>query len=308
VIKEAIILLIGCIVLVKSASYSVRSVAHIARYFKLTEFVTSFILVAIVAALPDAFIAITASLTGNSSLGVGALIGGNIADLTLILGLVALAGQPIKINSSIIQKDFYFAGLAMLPIALGLIGGKLSRIDGFILLCSGIIFFIVLLKEKRYFHKPYQDNNHVLKHAGIFLISIVFMLISSHFIVQSASSIAVTLAIPAIIFGAILLGLGTTLPELSFSIQSVKKGHPDLAVGDILGNVIIDSCIILGIISLINPIILNLTIWTIIGVFVISSVIFALIFMKTDKILTRKEATILVLFYLLFVVVQMMIR
>lgn len=305
--KEVIIFIIGCIALVKSAEYAVKAVAHIARFFRMTEFVTSFILVAVVSSLPEAFISIISAIKGDPSIGIGTLLGGNIADLTLILGLVALAGHPIKIHSSIIKKDLYFVGLTLLPILLA-INGELSRIDGFILLAAGVIFMIVLLKERAYFHKPYEDHNHWIRNFVVFLVSITIMLLSAHFIVQSSHALAIQLSIPSVLIGLVLVALGTTLPEFTFSLQSIKKGHSDLAIGNLLGTVVVDACIIMGITALISPIAVNLVILSLVGVFTAFAIIFALIFMRTDNMLSKNEALTLVLFYIAFVVAQILIR
>ena len=305
--KEVLIFIIGCILLVKSAEYAVKSVAHIARFLRLTEFVTSFILVALVSSLPEGFISIIAALRGDPAIGVGTLLGGNIADITLILGLVALAGHPIKIHSNIIKKDLYFAILMLLPIILGL-NGILSRLDGIVLLGAGIIFMIVLLKEREYFHTPFEMRDHWLRHLSIFAASIAVMLFSAHFIVQSSHTIALGLSIPSLLIGLVLVALGTTLPEFTFSLQSVRKGHGDMAIGDLLGTVVVDACIIMGITAIIAPIAINIFILSIIGVFTLFAVIFALLFMRTDNILTKNEAITLIFFYLAFVVAQILLR
>ncbi|VVB80851.1 Sodium/calcium exchanger MaX1 [uncultured archaeon] len=305
--KEVIIFIVACLALVKSAEYAVKSVEHIARFFRLTEFVTSFLLVAFVSAMPEGFISVISALKGDPSIGVGTLLGGNIADLTLILGLVTLAGHPVKIHSSIIKKDLYFAILMLLPILLGL-NGVISRLDGLILLTAGTSFLIVLLKEKQYFHKPFQMKDHWIKHFIIFSVCIALMLLSAHFIVQSSHSLAISIGIPSILIGLVLVALGTTLPEFIFSLQSVRAGHGDMAVGDLLGVVVVDACIMMGIISLISPITVNLLTLSIVGIFTFFAVLFALLFMRTDGMLTKNEAMAMVFFYIAFVVVQILMR
>lgn len=306
-LKEVIIFIIGCFLLVKSAEYAVKSVTHLARYLRLTEFVTSFILVAFVSSLPEGFISVIAAIGGDPSIGVGTLLGGNIADLTLILGLVALAGHPVRIHSSIIKKDLYFAVLMLLPIILGL-NGIISRVDGVILLAAGIIFIIVLLREREYFHKPFEMKDHWLKHLAVFTVSLAVMLVSAHFIVGSTHSLAIGLGIPSLLIALVLVALGTTLPEFTFSLQSVRNGHADLAIGDLLGTVVVDATIIMGIMALISPIAINVFMLSIIGVFTLFAVAFSLLFMRSDGILTKNEAMALVLFYVAFVVVQILLR
>jgi len=305
--KEVIIFIVACIVLAKSAEYAAKAVAHIARFLRLTEFVTSFILVALVSALPEGFISVISAIRGDPGIGMGTLLGSNIADLTIILGLVALAGHPIKIHSSIIRRDLYFAILTLLPILLGL-NGIISRTDGFILLAAGIMFMLVLLKERIHFHKPYDGKDHWMKQVAIFLVSVALMLISAQFLVQATHTIAISLQIPSLVIGLVLVALGTTLPEFTFALQSVRKGLGDLAIGDLLGTVVVDACIIMGITAIITPIAVNIFILSIIGVFTLFAVVFALAFMRTDGILTKNEAMALVFFYVAFVVVQILLR
>jgi cation:H+ antiporter len=306
-IKEVVIFIIGCFLLVKSAEYAVKSVAHLARYLRLTEFVTSFILVAFVSSLPEGFISIIAALSGDPSISVGTLLGGNIADLTLILGLVALAGHPVRIHSSIVKKDLYFAVLMLLPIILGM-NGVISRIDGIILISAGVIFMLVLLREREYFRKPYEMKDHWIKHLAIFIACLAVMLLSAHLIVSSTHSIAIGLNVPSILIALVIVALGTTLPEFTFSLQSIRNGHANLAIGDLLGTVVVDACITMGIVALIAPITINLIILTIIGIFTLFAVVFSLLFMRTDGILSKNEAMALILFYVAFVVVQFFLR
>lgn len=306
-LKEVIIFIIACFALVKSAEYAVKASARIARFFSMTEFVTSFIFVAVVSSFPEGFISVISAIKGDPQIGVGTLLGGNIADITLILGLVALAGHPIKITSAIVKRDLYLVVLLMLPILLGL-NGVISRIDGLILLSVGVIFMMLLLREKQHFPQPYNHRDHALKHATILLASIGIMLLSAHFVVQSTHSLAVGLGVPSLLIGLILVALGTTLPEFTFSLQSIRKGHGDMAVGDLLGAVIVDACIIMGITALITPIAVNVFALSVIGMFTLLAIVFALIFMRTDGILTKNEALTLVFFYLAFVVVQVLLR
>ncbi|MBS3148818.1 sodium:calcium antiporter [Candidatus Woesearchaeota archaeon] len=303
---DALIFILGCAALVKASEYAVESIAHIARAFRMTEFVTSFILVALISALPETFISVFSALEGDPSLGLGTLLGSNIADLTLILGLVALAGHPIRIQSHIIQKDLYFAALTMLPIILGL-DGFLTRLDAVILLVAGTSFIFILLEESMYFRKPYNDGNHFYKQLAIFFCAVIVLLVSANFIVSSAESLAIGLGIPTVMIGLFLIALGTTLPEFIFSLHSIKKGHAELAIGDILGVVVVDATLIIGITALVMPIAINTFLLSMIGMFTAFAVVFALLFMRSDGVLTKNEGMALVLFYVAFVVVQMLV-
>src|SRR3989344_2641716 len=187
--QEVIVFLVACFVLYKAGFYAVKSVTHLARALRVTEFVTSFILIAFISSLPEAFISIVAAFEGDPSLGIGTLLGSNIADLTLILGIVGLAGRGLRIHSSIIRKDIYFVALTILPVLLG-IDGTLSRIDAIVLLCAGIGFAYVLIKERAYFHEEHHEHDHLLKSVIVLLVSLAALLLSAHAIVWSTHSLA----------------------------------------------------------------------------------------------------------------------
>jgi len=305
--KEVLIFLIASFVLVKSAKYAVKAIAHLARHFRMTEFVTSFILVAFVSAMPEFFIGIISAINGNPGIGLGTFLGGNIADLTLVLGLITLVGNPMRIKSQIIKNDLYLGALCVLPTILAL-NGVLSRMDGIILIFAGIIFLLILIKERTHFTKPYDGKDHWLKSVSILTASILVLIVSAHFIVKSAGALAIGLGVPAILIGLLVVALGTTLPEFVFSLQSVRKGHADMAIGDLWGTVIIDATIGIGILAVIAPIAVNLFAMSIIAIFTAFAVFFALAFMKTDGLLSRNEAMALVLFYIAFVIVQILVR
>lgn len=307
-LKEVAIFVICSFLLIKAAQYAVRSVGKLSRAMHLTEFVTAFLLVAVISALPETFIAVLAAIEGSPTIGAGTLLGSNVADLTLVLGLVGLAGHPVRVRSSMIKRDLWLAAIVLLPIILALIGGKLSRIDGAILVTSGAAFIIWMLREQKYFHKPFREKNHWVFQLGIFLASLGLMLITAHFIVDSSVVIAAQLEVPKLIVGVILVALGTTLPELTFSIRAVKAGHAEAGVGDLLGVVVVDATIVMGIVALVAPFTINIFLWSVIGVFTAMGVAFALLFMKTDSFLSKNESMALILFYVAFVITQFLLR
>ena len=305
--QEVIVFLVACVVLYKSGAYAVKAVAHLARVMHATEFVTSFILIAFVSSLPEAFISIVSAIKGDPSLGIGTLLGSNIADLTLILGIVGLAGKRLPIHSSIIRRDIFFVALTILPVLLGL-DGTLSRIDAVALITAGIAFVYVLMKERPYFHEEHHEYNHLAKSITVLIVSLTLLLLSANAIVWSTHSLAIGLGVSSILIGLVFTALGTTLPELTFSLQSIKKKHASLALGDILGVVVVDATIMVGITALIAPITLNLAIFGIIALFTVFAAVFAMLFMRSGEKLNQEESLALIFFYLAFVLVQFLMR
>src|SRR3989338_7469329 len=129
-----ILFLISCLVLVVSGGFLVKLIVKIASYLRLSEFVVAFIIMAFSTSIPELFVCISSAISGNPALSLGNVIGSNIADLTLVIGIVALLGNGIKPQNPLIKKDSLFMFLiALVPIALMIFDQTLSRIDGIIL-------------------------------------------------------------------------------------------------------------------------------------------------------------------------------
>src|SRR3989338_694406 len=136
-----ILFLISCLVLVASGGYLVKLIVKIASYLKLSEFVVAFIIMAFATSIPELFVGINSAIGGNPALSLGNVIGSNIADLTLVIGIAALLGRGIKPKNFRIKKDSLFMFLtALVPVALMIFDQTLSRTDGVILISIFIIY------------------------------------------------------------------------------------------------------------------------------------------------------------------------
>ena len=144
-IINLLLFLIMLFLLIKSAEYSITYSSRLARSLRMSEFLISFFIVAVISVFPETTISIVSSLKGVPELGLGTLIGSNITDLTLVLGIVVLLSKRdgLTIQSKILRKDFVYLILLLLPVLLGF-DAHFSRIDGLILIISCIIFFISL--------------------------------------------------------------------------------------------------------------------------------------------------------------------
>ena len=140
------------------------------------------------------------------------------------------------------------------------------------------------------------------------LFSMAILLAGAHFTVTSATSLANYFGVSPILIGMLIVGLGTTMPELFFSLKSVKKRDDSLAVGDILGTVLADATIVVGILALISPFSFPQKIIYITGMFMVTASFVLFRFMRSGRILSRKEAYMLVAFWLVFVLVEFIVN
>src|SRR3989339_1036259 len=160
VLVPLLLFLVSCIVLVVSGGYLVKLLIKIADYLRLSEFVVAFIIMAFSTSIPELFVGINSAINGNPALSLGNVIGSNIADLTLVIGIVALLGNGIKPQNPLIKKDSLFMFLiALVPIALMIFDQTLSRIDGIILTSIFIIYMWYLIKERKELKEQFIENN-----------------------------------------------------------------------------------------------------------------------------------------------------
>ena len=136
----------------------------------------------------------------------------------------------------------------------------------------------------------------------------IFLLIFARIIVYAASQIATELFLPHILIGLVIVSMATSLPEIFFETDSVLKGHSSMAVGDLLGSLAFNSTLILGIVSIISPIQAPFSSFIVGSVFIIISILTFLVFAKTGKEITRKEGIILLMLYVLFVIINILVR
>jgi cation:H+ antiporter len=302
------------IVLLKSADYAIKYSSKLSRALHLQEFIVSFFVIAVVSVLPEATISIMSAIQGDSQLGFGTLLGSNVADLTIVFGIVALFASGgvsggIKVKSKLLRDDFFYIVLLLFPLLLGF-DGVLSRIDGGILVTVGSLFFYKMYRESKRFTKKFdQAKREPFKKSLILLIiTLAILLTSALLTVKYAENFAKDIGIPAILIGVTVLALGTCLPELAFSIKAIRKDHDDLALGDVLGTVIADGTILLGIVALINPFSYSPNIMYVLGGAVFLSAVVSFAFMKSEKSINKIEGMILIFFYILFIFVQFFIN
>jgi cation:H+ antiporter len=309
IILNLLIFIIGFFILMRSSDKAIIFSSKLSKSFHIPEYIVSFLLVAVISVLPEASISIISSINGTPELGLGTLFGSNVADLTLVFGIVALFSlKGVGIKSNIIKNYNIYLMLLLFPILLGF-DGNYSRFDGIVLIFSGSLFFIKLIHD----HKGYKKKNKIdykekkFKNIFLLIISLVFLIIGAYLTVKFGVNFANEIRIPPVIIGLTVISIGTCLPELLFSIRAVKKKHDELALGDILGTVLTDATIIVGIMALIKPFNFDPKIVYVTGISMLLAGFLSIQFMKSDKFLTKKEGVYLLIFYIIFLLVEFVI-
>ena len=273
----------------------------------MSEFLAAYIIMAISTSLPELFIGINAAINLNPALSLGNVIGANLVNLSLVagIGLIFVGGYTIK-SKEIKRDSLHMFFIALVPLFLMIIGGQLSRTDGLILVLIFVVYNYLLIKKQAVHTKLLE--NHVKKYQMIFapiifVACLLLLFASSHFSIIFALEVSGGLGVPAILVGLILLALGTTLPELSFTLSSLMNHHGELSLGNLVGSVVANSTLVLGITAMIIPITAGLFTFLIASLFMVFALFLFVTFVGSGK-MGYKEGISLIGLYVMFVIIQ----
>ncbi len=313
-----IIFISACFLLAWLSSRLVNSLVQVAKYLRWREFIIAFFVMAFAASLPNLFVDLNAALHHLPELAFGDIIGGNLVDLTLVLAIaVFFSKKGLSSKSDVVQKSASVTAIAaVLPLLL-IVDNKLDRIDGVILMLAFVFYSLWLFSKKERFKKVYKNHTapatiefksffgHIVK-IIIFLILLFF---ASGMVVGSAQFFSYNLGISIGLVGILIVGLGNCFPELYFSVISAREEENWLVLGDLMGSVIIASTLVLGIIAFVSPFeVKNFSPFLIARIFLIVVATVSLVFIKSGKKVTKREAAILLFVYIAFLLAEVFIK
>lgn len=314
IILYCLLFIVSTLILYFSAKFLLNSLSEIAKFLKWKEFVVAFITIALGASLPNLVVGIISAINKIPELSLGDVLGGNIIDLTLIVGIASLISLTgISAPSKTIQNSAFFTlFIALLPVIL-ISDNKLSRLDGVFLILSFWFYIFWLFSEKKRFLKVYDSAPSSLsfffKNILIFIFSLVFLILSATGVVNSSIFFSHKFNISFAAIGIFVVALGNCLPEAVFSFEAAKRGQNWLILGNLMGSVIITSTLVLGIVSLISPIHLeNFSFAISARIFLFLSALFFVLFLKTSAKITKKEGIFLIAIYIAFLISQILVE
>ncbi len=307
-INNIFIFAVAIFFVIKGATLAVRYATQLAESFRLSKYTVGFIVISVISILPESFIAINAAIAGVPSFGLGMLFGSNISDLTLVFAvIILLAGRSLKIESKILKNHVVYPFILLLPIILGF-DGFYSRWEGAALIVAGAIFYYTALKNSIDNTLPPSNGVGRGKNLLFLLASMVLLLVGAHFTVSAATTLAEMAGVTPILIGMLVVGLGTTMPEFFFALKSVKKNDDSLAVGDLLGTVLADATIVVGVLALVHPFAFPKSIVYVTGLFMVAASFLLFYFMRSGHTVTKREASLLLMFWIVFVLVEFIIN
>lgn len=267
-ILSIFLIIIGFALLVKGADFLVDGSSSIAKKFHIPEIIIGLTIVSIGTSMPELFVSLTSALEGHSDMSMGNVIGSNIANLLLILGLSTVI-RPIKFQKEtrLIEMPMCLI-LTIIFMILCNTGEGISKIEAIILLILFIIFIvytIIMGKKGEQFDKEdtiielrTEDNKiSVLKSIIFIILGIIGLKVGGDLTVDNALIVARYFNISEKIISLTILAVGTSLPELVTSVTAAIKGNSDIAIGNIIGSNIFNMLLIIGVSAFINPILYN---------------------------------------------------
>lgn len=313
-IANLIVIVFGLFLLVKGADILVDGASKLAKKFHVPELIIGLTIVSMGTSMPEMFVSTTSNISGLDDMSVGNIIGSNLCNLLLILGLSAII-RPINIKKQtrLVEIPLNFLITIIFFIMLNQ-QGEITKLDGAILLTIFVLFIIYTIiigirnerREKKniklnYISKCEEKQNNLLKDIFLIIIGIVALKFGGDFVVKSSAYIARTMHISEKIISLTLVAIGTSLPELITSIVASIKKNSDIAIGNIVGSNIFNILFIIGVSSIINPVKYNYS-FNLEMIILICATLMLMLFpyVQEKNIMNRKKGIIYLLMYILY--------
>ncbi|MGD6803081.1 calcium/sodium antiporter [Rossellomorea vietnamensis] len=309
-----LLLISGFILLIKGADLFVDGSSNIARAFHVSPLLIGLTIVALGTSSPEATISIIAALNENTGVALGNVVGSNIINTALVVGVAAFI-YPLEVKSETIRKEIPFtllAGVVLLILVSDITlqevnENLLSKGDGLvILLFFGIFLYYIFevarnSREKGKVDSSEESHTSWVKNAMITLAGLVGIIFGGDLVVRNATEIALNLGMSQTLAGLTIVAIGTSLPELITSITAAKKKESEIALGNIIGSNIFNILFVLGTTAAIHPLAVNSKITTDIIIMIFLTVIL-LLFSRSNYKIGKAEGIFLIIAYVLYMI------
>jgi cation:H+ antiporter len=313
---QIVLLILGIFVLIKGADWLVDGSSALAKKWGIPSLIIGLTIVAFGTSAPELIVSLIAVIGGNTGTAFGNVIGSNLANLLLILGITALVAAP-KIKSSTVWKEIPFSLLAIVVLFVvsnDLVIDKirifsLTRADGLILLLFFIIFVYYIIDVARGSRAEVGESLDIERMSNrkislLIIFGVIGLFIGGKWVVDGAVFIAKSFGVSDFLIGATVIAIGTSLPELVTSVRAAMKKDLDMVVGNIVGSNIFNIFWILGIVAVVAPIRVPAGINFDIAFLGLSTVLFfAFMFLGKKRYLERYQAVIFIAMYIMYIAI-----
>ncbi len=286
----------------------VSAVSSLSRSLNISTFTISFFILGLVTSLPELSIGVTALSRGEAPIAIGNLIGATLVLFLLVIPLLGILGHTVRLPKVLHRRQLLLALITILSPALLIADRSLHLWEGVLLIALYFALFVTLSRKEslyekiveRFTVKPMPTQHRALKIA----VGLACILVASGFMVNAAEYFAATFNWSPFVVGLILVALGTNIPELSLVLRSAVSGRSDIALADYIGSAAANTLLI-GIFAVAEQGSLKLPNHALTRIIIlVTSLVLFYIFIRSEKQLTRREAFVLLLLYVIFVIIE----
>ena len=249
-------IVIGVVLVIWGADRMTEGAVSIAQRLKVPQIVIGLTIVAMGTSMPEFFVSLMSALKGTPDLAVGNVVGSNIFNTLLIVGVAALV-TPIVIARSTVKKDMPWSMLAAVMLTVMCLDQTISRVDALILFAAFLIFILYTLREA-HINKQSSTEEETKSYSplvaiGLVILGLACLVGGSNLFVESATKVAQELGVSEAVIGLTIVAGGTSLPELATSAVAARKGQSAIAIGNVIGSNVFNVLMIVGITGLVKP-------------------------------------------------------
>ncbi|WP_252504417.1 calcium/sodium antiporter [Sporosarcina sp. Marseille-Q4943] len=306
-----ILLIVGFALLIKGADLFVDGSSNIAKLLRVPSILIGLTIVAFGTSSPEATVSIIAALEGSADVSLGNVVGSNIFNITLVVGVAAFL-YPLRVESETIRKEIPFTLLASAALLIlmsdiflqGSNSNLLTRSDGFIFLLFLSIFMYYIIElglksRKDTAGEPVPENIKWGKNIVITLLGLAAIIFGGNLVVKNGTEIAYSLGMSETLVGLTIIAIGTSLPELVTSISAALKKESEIALGNIVGSNIFNILFVLGASATISPLAVNNKMFIDVILMIVLTLLL-LVFSRTSFKIGKREGSVLVIAYIIY--------
>lgn len=307
ILVQILLLAVGFFMLMKGADWFVEGSAGIAKKMGIPQLVIGLTIVAMGTSAPEAAVSINASIKGNAGIAIGNVVGSNILNILIILGISAVLARMAIQKSTFRYEIPFMIFVTVVLIALGMTGEYVTRVEGIILWMLFIVYLLYLFRLAKQGTADEDTEDRPIWKLFIFMVlGGVLVVWGSDVTVDSATEIAKMIGLSERFIGLTIVALGTSLPELVTSVIAAKKGNADIAIGNIVGSNIFNILFVIGTASIIAPVMYQ-SVFLVDGIIAVAAGVLLWISVAKTKSLRKPWGVVFLLCYAVYLAYLLML-
>ena len=312
---SVLLFVVGLVLLVGGAEVMVRGASRLATALGISPLVVGLTVVAFGTSAPELAVGVSSALGGSADIALGNVVGSNIANVLLVLGIAALV-MPVATGIQLVRREVPLVIAASVALWLMAIGGEVTRIEGLLLVVGIVAYTVLIVRSSRRESPeirdefsgefgtgvspgPGRDPRVLAVNLALAVVGLVMLLVGAQWIVDGAVAFATSLGVPEIIVGLTIVAVGTSLPEIATSVLAGIRGHRDIAVGNVVGSCIFNILMVLGVTAVVSPqpIAVSADLLSVDIPLMVAAALGLLPIVYTGMVVSRPEATLLLATY-----------